>query len=89
MAGAIPIPVPISANNDYQPTRSDLMARVSPRTKMLVVTTPNTPSGSILTINALQTLATFAIEHRLWVISDEIYEKLIYENNQHIIVNFL
>lgn len=82
MAGAIPITVPVNTN-DYLPTRADLESRVSKRTKMLVVTTPGNPSGVVLKDNTLKMLADFAISHNLLVLSDEIYEKLIYDQCEH------
>lgn len=84
MAGAIPVAVPVSAENAYQPSKATLETLITPRTRMLVVTTPGNPSGVVLTAATLQLLADFAIEHDLLVLADEIYEKLIYDGCQHI-----
>lgn len=84
MAGAIPVAVPVYAENEYQPARADLEARLSQRTRMLVVTTPGNPTGVVLSESTLQDLADFSIENDLLVMADEIYEKLIYDNRRHI-----
>lgn len=84
MAGAIPVTVPVYAENDYQPARADLESRLSKRTRLLVLTTPGNPTGIVLTESTLQSLADFALANNLLVMADEIYEKLIYDNRQHI-----
>lgn len=80
MAGAIPVAIPTSR----EPLRSDLESLLSAKTRMLVVTTPVNPTGMVLSEAQLQELADFAIDHNLLVMSDEIYEKLIYENCPHV-----
>ena len=84
MAGAVPVPVPVGVENDYQPTRADCEARLSTRTRMLVVTTPGNPTGVVMNEDTLQGLSDFAIENDLFVMADEIYEKLIYDGQRHI-----
>lgn len=84
MAGAVPIPVPVHAVNNYQPLRADLEAAVTSRTKMLVLTTPGNPTGTLFDLDTLKELADFAIRHNLLVVADEIYEKLIYDGCKHI-----
>jgi aminotransferase len=84
MAGALPVAVPVSPDNNYKPSRRDLEERVSPRTRMLVVTTPGNPTGVVLDEETLQDVASFAIENDLFVLADEIYEKLIYDHQRHI-----
>jgi aminotransferase len=84
MAGAIPVTVPVYAENEYQPARADFEARLSKRTRMLVVTTPGNPTGVVLSENTLRDLADLSIENDLLVMADEIYEKLIYDNRRHI-----
>ncbi|NRB39908.1 MAG: pyridoxal phosphate-dependent aminotransferase [Pseudomonadales bacterium] len=84
MAGGIPMSVPVYANNAYQPVKADLQACLSHRTRMLVIASPGNPTGVVLSETTLRMLADFAISHDLLVMSDEIYEKLIYDNQQHI-----
>jgi aspartate/methionine/tyrosine aminotransferase len=84
LAGAVPITVPVSAANGYQPTRADLLAKLSPRSRLLVVTSPGNPTGAVWDVQTLQALAEVAIAHNLFVMADEIYEKLIYDGRQHL-----
>lgn len=84
MAGAIPITVATHPENNYQPTQHDLQAVLSNRTKMLIVITPGNPTGVVFDIETLKMLADFSTSHNLFVLSDEIYEKLIYDNHTHI-----
>jgi aminotransferase len=84
MAGAVVVTVPVSAGNGYQPTPADLLSRLSNRTRMMIVTTPGNPTGVVTSKATLLMMANFAIEHDLVVMSDEIYEKLIYDGLAHI-----
>lgn len=84
MAGATTVTVPVYAKNDYQPQMSDLIAAKTPRTKMVVITTPGNPSGVVLNRKTLQQIADFAISNDFLVISDEIYEKIIYDDCEHV-----
>ncbi len=84
MAGAVPVSVPTYAVNNYQTLRSGLEGLVTLRTKMLVLTTPGNPTGTLLNMETLRELADFSIQHNLLVVADEIYEKLIYDGSSHI-----
>ena len=84
MVGAIPVPVPVHQENNYQPDITDLKQRLTSRTRMLVITTPGNPTGALFDEYTLQSLADFSIENDLLVMSDEIYEKLIYDNCRHL-----
>jgi aminotransferase len=65
-------------------TRSDLEKAITPRTKGIIVCTPANPSGKVFTAEELKLVADFAIEHDLFVFTDEIYEYFVYENRHHI-----
>ena len=84
MAGAIPIIVETHAEQGYSPNRETLERAITPRTRMLVITTPGNPTGAVLAPAALQEIAEFTIRHDLLVVSDEIYEKLIYDGLTHV-----
>lgn len=81
--GAVSVPYPLVAENDFQIDVHVLEDLVTEKTKMLVVLDPSNPTGGILRKNVLEQVAQFAIKHDLIVISDEIYEKLIYDDNVH------
>ena len=84
MAGAHVVPVPLQENNNFNLNIDDIKSRLTPKTRMIIINTPGNPTGAIFTKDALNAVAELAREHDLYVLSDEIYEKMIYENNRHI-----
>ena len=78
MAHAVPVPVVTREENDFVVDIADLEAKVTPRTRVLLLNYPNNPTGAGLTPEDKRKLADFAIRHNLLVISDEIYEELSY-----------
>ncbi|GAB6167735.1 pyridoxal phosphate-dependent aminotransferase [Clostridium carnis] len=70
--------------NDYKYTMEDLYKAVTNKTKVILLNSPNNPTGTIYTKEELEAIALFAKEYNLIIISDEIYEKLIYDNEKHI-----
>lgn len=81
--GAVPVLYPLVAENEFQIDVKELEKRVTEKTKLLVVLDPSNPTGGILRKETLEAVAGFAIKHDLLVVSDEIYEKLIYDGNKH------
>lgn len=79
MAGAIPISVPLREEKGFNPDLDDFRSRMTSRTRMIVINTPNNPTGAVFGNNILEDLAKLVKEHDLFVISDEIYEKMVYE----------
>lgn len=78
MAGGVPISVPTSVENEFQVTGADLEARITPRTKAILISYPSNPTGAVLTPEHMRQVADVAEKHDLVVISDEIYERLVY-----------
>ncbi len=78
MAGGVPVMVPTRVENDFQVDAADLEARITPRTKAILMSYPNNPTGAVLTLERMAGLAAVAQKHDLVVISDEIYERLVY-----------
>ena len=83
MAGGVPVFIPSYEENDFIPTNRDIASRVSRRTKAIVITSPSNPNGSVWSKEQLQFVADLAVSHPFYVISDEIYEKLIYDGKKH------
>lgn len=77
-AGGVPIPLPLRANNGFQPDPVELRSLLSRRTKMIILNSPGNPTGAILTERHLATIAEIAQRHDLWLISDEIYSQLYF-----------
>ena len=78
-AGGVPVMVPTSADNDFQVTGAALEARItSARAKAILLSYPSNPTGAVLTREHMHQVAAVAEKHDLVVISDEIYERLVY-----------
>ncbi len=79
LAEATPVLVQTSADRDFKMTPQELDAAISPRTKALVLNSPSNPVGSVYSRQELRGLADVLAKRRIWVISDEIYEKITYD----------
>jgi len=84
LAGAVPISVPTREENEFVPSIDDFKSLLTEKTKMIVLTSPNNPTGAVASAEALDALAQLAKEKDLFVISDEIYESMVYDGNRHI-----
>lgn len=80
---AVSIPYVLSADKNYQADLEEMEELVTERTKILVVINPSNPIGAVQSEKTLERLAAFAIKHDLLVISDEIYDQLIYDGRKH------
>ncbi|MEM2925021.1 MAG: aminotransferase class I/II-fold pyridoxal phosphate-dependent enzyme [Methanocellales archaeon] len=78
-AGGIPVPVPTHLENDFKVTPEDIVERITEKTKSLIISYPNNPTGAIMTKKELEAIADVVNEYDLLVISDEVYDKLTYE----------
>jgi aminotransferase len=85
MAGGVPVMVPTSVETQFQVTGAELEARVTPRTRAILISYPNNPTGAVLTHAHMLEVAAVAERHDLVVISDEIYERLVYDTTH---INF-
>ena len=79
VAGGIPVPVPLSEEDGFSFDLQAFDRLLSPRTRMVVINSPSNPTGGVLPLSALQHIAEAALRHDLWVLSDEIYSRLSYE----------
>jgi aminotransferase len=79
MAGGVPVPVQAHIDNDFQITGAALEAAVTPRTRAILLSYPNNPTGAVLERSYLLEVAAVAERHDLVVLSDEIYERLVYD----------
>ncbi|MEU7476802.1 pyridoxal phosphate-dependent aminotransferase [Lentzea sp. NPDC042327] len=84
LAGARPVPAPLSARDGFRLTAGALEQALTRRTRAVLVNTPNNPTGRLLDADELTTLVRFAREHDLVIISDEIYEKITYADRPHL-----
>lgn len=82
MAGGVAVPVTMHAP-DFSVREAELEAAVSPKTKLLIVNNPHNPTGKVWEKNELEAIARFAVKHDLLVISDEVYEFLLFDGAVH------
>ncbi len=79
MAGGVPVLVDAWVENEFQVTGAALEEKITPRTKALLINYPNNPTGAVLTRQHMEEIAQVALKHDLIVLSDEIYERLVYD----------
>lgn len=84
LADGVPVFVETLKENNYKYTIADLEKAVSDKTKAILINSPNNPTGTIYNKAELMEIAEFAKKYNLLIISDEIYEKLIYDGEKHI-----
>jgi aspartate aminotransferase len=84
MAGARCLHVPLLPEENYRVTREAIEAVLTPQTRLMIVNSPNNPTGRVLTREEAEAIVAVAQEHDIVVISDEIYEKIIYDGREHL-----
>ena len=80
MAGGVAVPVPTFVEDDFQVTGATLEAHISARTKAILINYPNNPTGAMLSETNMQAVAALAEKYDLVVVTDEIYERLVYDD---------
>ena len=83
LAGGEIVSVPTIQENDFALTAEEVATRITPQTKAIAIVTPNNPTGGVISPAKLAELAALCVERDLIVISDEIYEKLMYDGLEH------
>ena len=81
---AVPVAYELKEENGYQLDLDEIRSKVSDKTRAIVIVTPNNPTGGVLEQGVLEELAALAQEKDLLVISDEVYERLIYDGAKHV-----
>ncbi len=81
--GGKAVPLPLKESKEFRFDIADLEARITPKTKMLIVNTPGNPTGGILTKEDIEAIAALAIKHDIVVFSDEIYSRIVYDGFEH------
>lgn len=79
LAGGVPVTVFAGADRNFEPDMDAIEAARSERTKAIIITSPNNPTGAVWSEETITKLGKWAVEHNIWVISDEIYEHLTYD----------
>ena len=89
VAGGTPVYVRGTEAHGLKVTASQLEAVITPRTKALVINSPSNPTGMVYTRDELRALAEVAVKHNLYIVSDEIYERMVYDNVEAVSVGSL
>jgi aspartate/methionine/tyrosine aminotransferase len=79
VAGGVPIPMPLVEENQFSFDLNVFDEKISDRTKLIVLNSPGNPTGGVIPFNVLKHIADKARQHNTWVISDEIYMRLVYD----------
>lgn len=84
LTGAEPVIVQTKAENSYKMTAEEFENAMTPRTKMVIINSPGNPTGSVYTREELEALIEVALTEDIFILSDEIYEKLVYDDATHV-----
>jgi len=83
MAKAIPVFVPTYFKDEFKLNAAQVEEKITPKTKLIILNTPNNPTGAVYHENELRKIAELCVDHNIYCICDEIYEKLIYDSAKH------
>lgn len=86
LAGAVAVPVPLSKEDHFSVTAAKLQNMVTLRCKLMIVNSPNNPTGRVYGKEQLEAIAEVALENDLFVLSDEVYERFVYDGREHVSV---
>jgi methionine aminotransferase len=83
LAGGVPIHIPLESSKGYRINFDDLKTKLSPKTRVIMVNTPHNPTGSIWEMDDLQSLAELVKGTDILIVSDEVYEHIVFDGKQH------
>lgn len=84
LAGAEPVIVQTNERNGWKMTAEEFENAMTPRTKMVIINSPGNPTGSVYSRDELEAIVNVAAEEDIYILSDEIYEKLVYDDAEHV-----
>ena len=79
--GGVPVPIKLLSERDFEIDVDEVAASITPKTTLMILNSPNNPCGSVVERDTIRQLAELAVEHDLWVLSDEIYIRLLFEGS--------
>jgi len=83
LAGGIPVHIPLLEKKEFKPSIDDVMSLVTDKSRVMILNYPNNPTGAVLSHDEVAALSKIAVERDMIVISDEVYEKIIYDKAKH------
>lgn len=84
MADAIPVMVDLDESKNFEINMDLFKSKITPKTKMLILNSPSNPTGCVLSLDSIKQIADICLKHNILIISDEIYEKNLYNGKKHI-----
>ena len=84
LAGGTPVIMPTTAESGYKITPKQLQQAITPKTKFLIFNSPSNPTGMVYSPEEVRALADVVVANDIWVVADEIYEKILYDGAQHL-----
>ncbi|EKV03782.1 aspartate/tyrosine/aromatic aminotransferase [Leptolyngbya sp. PCC 7375] len=84
LAGGTPVMMPTTAESGYKITPKQLQQAITPKTKFLIFNSPSNPTGMVYSPEEVRALADVVVANDIWVVADEIYEKILYDGAQHL-----
>jgi aspartate aminotransferase len=89
LAGGVPVIVPTDASTGYKITPEQLRKSITPKTKLFILNSPSNPTGMVYTPEEIQAIAQIIVETDILVVSDEIYEKILYDGVKQVSIGSL
>ena len=86
-SGATAVPLPLREKNDFNPDLDELRSLLTDRTKLIILNSPENPTGGVLSQSVIREIALIARARDLWVLADEIYAEILYEGSHHSILH--
>lgn len=83
LAEGVPVSVPLLEENSFRPSISHVTSLITEKSRVIILNYPNNPTGGVLSYDEVAALARLAVEHDMIVISDEVYEKIVYDGAKH------
>ncbi|MEM1238992.1 MAG: pyridoxal phosphate-dependent aminotransferase [Cyanobacteria bacterium P01_H01_bin.26] len=84
LAGGTPVIMPTTAQNGYKISPEQLQRAITPKTKLLIFNSPSNPTGMVYSPDEVRALAKVVLANDIWVVADEIYEKVLYGHAEHL-----
>ena len=84
LSNGVPVRIPLKEENQFRLTPEELEAAITPKTKAIVLSFPNNPTGAVMSREDLEAIAKVILKHNIVVISEEIYSELTYTGNRHV-----
>lgn len=82
------VPIPLREENDFRLDVTELKSLVTPKTKLMIINSPQNPTGGVLTHGDLEEIAKIAVENDIWILADEIYSRIIYSDKFESLTQF-